>query len=49
MPDKTMSVPDSATLGLDGRSIGTGKPGPVTLRLTGLLAELTATTGTPVA
>ena len=34
---------------LDGRSIGTGKPGPVTLRLTGLLAELTATTGTPVA
>src|SRR6266542_2533076 len=34
---------------LDGRTIGTGKPGPVTLRLTGLLAELTATTGTPVA
>jgi branched-chain amino acid aminotransferase len=34
---------------LDGRTIGTGKPGPVTLRLTGLLAKLTATTGTPVA
>src|SRR5713226_2798305 len=34
---------------LDGRMIGTGKAGPVTLRLTGLLAELTASTGTPVA
>src|SRR6266571_2756476 len=33
-------------ISLDGRTIGTGKPGPVTLRLTDLLAELTATTGT---
>ena len=33
---------------LDGRTIGTGEPGPVTLTLTGLLAKLTATTGTPV-
>ncbi len=34
---------------LDGRQIGDGCPGPVTLRLTKLLAELTASTGTPVA
>jgi branched-chain amino acid aminotransferase len=34
---------------LDGRQIGDGTPGPVTLRLTRLLAELTAKTGTPVA
>jgi len=34
---------------LDGRRIGDGSPGPVTLRLTKLLAELTARTGTPVA
>jgi branched-chain amino acid aminotransferase len=33
---------------LDGRRIGDGAPGPVTLRLADLLAELTATTGTPV-
>jgi branched-chain amino acid aminotransferase len=33
---------------LDGRRIGDGSPGPVTLRLTKLLAELTASTGTPV-
>jgi branched-chain amino acid aminotransferase len=33
---------------LDGRRIGDGSPGPVTLRLTKLLAELTARTGTPV-
>jgi branched-chain amino acid aminotransferase len=33
---------------LDGRRIGDGSPGPVTLRLTKLLAELTAQTGTPV-
>jgi branched-chain amino acid aminotransferase len=33
---------------LDARQIGNGSPGPVTLRLTGLLAELTASTGTPV-
>jgi branched-chain amino acid aminotransferase len=34
---------------LDGRQVGTGAPGPVTLQLTKLLAELTATTGVPVA
>jgi branched-chain amino acid aminotransferase len=34
---------------LDGRRIGDGSPGPVTLRLTKLLAELTARSGTPVA
>jgi branched-chain amino acid aminotransferase len=34
---------------LDGRRIGDGCVGPVTLRLTNLLAELTAQTGTPVA
>jgi len=34
---------------LDGRQIGHGKPGPVTLQLTSLLAELTARTGTPIA
>jgi branched-chain amino acid aminotransferase len=34
---------------LDGRRIGDGRAGPVTLRLTKLLAELTAQTGTPVA
>jgi branched-chain amino acid aminotransferase len=33
---------------LDGRRIGDGSPGPVTLRLTKLLAELTASTGTRV-
>ncbi len=33
---------------IDGRVIGTGQPGPVTGRLTSLLAELAATTGTPV-
>ncbi len=36
-------------ISLDGRRIGEGSPGPVTLRLTKLLAELTASTGTPVA
>jgi branched-chain amino acid aminotransferase len=35
-------------LALDGRPIGDGKPGAVTAQLTGLFAELTATTGTPV-
>ncbi|HEX9032786.1 MAG TPA: aminotransferase class IV [Streptosporangiaceae bacterium] len=35
-------------LRIDGRVIGTGEPGPVTARLTGLLAELTAATGTVV-
>jgi branched-chain amino acid aminotransferase len=34
---------------LDGRPIGDGKPGPVTLQLTELLADLTAKTGTPIA
>ena len=33
---------------LDGRVIGTGGPGPVTGRLTGLFADLTARAGTPV-
>ncbi len=33
---------------IDGRVIGSGRPGPVTGRLTKLLADLTATTGTPV-
>jgi branched-chain amino acid aminotransferase len=35
-------------LALDGRVIAAGKPGPVTARLAGLFARLTATTGTPV-
>ena len=35
-------------IALDGRVIGPGTPGPVTLRLTDLLAGLTASTGTPV-
>lgn len=35
-------------ISLDGRPIGTGKPGPVTQRLAGLFAGLTASTGTPV-
>jgi branched-chain amino acid aminotransferase len=33
---------------VDGRTIGDGKPGPVTSHLTALFADLTATTGTPV-
>jgi branched-chain amino acid aminotransferase len=33
---------------VDGRVIGTGAPGPVTARLTSLLADLTSTTGTVV-
>ncbi len=33
---------------VDGRTIGDGKPGPVTGQLTALFADLTATTGTPV-
>jgi branched-chain amino acid aminotransferase len=36
-------------ISLDGRRVGDGSPGPVTLRLTKLLAELTASTGTPAA
>lgn len=35
-------------LAVDGRQIGDGNPGPVTLRLAGLFAELTASSGTPV-
>jgi branched-chain amino acid aminotransferase len=35
-------------LAVDGRPIGEGKPGPVTLQLTDLFAELTASSGTPV-
>ena len=34
---------------IDGRMIGDGRPGPLTGKLTGLLADLTASTGTPVA
>jgi len=34
---------------LDGRIIGDGTPGPVTGKLTGLLAAETARSGTPVA
>jgi len=36
-------------IAVDGRAIGDGKPGPVTMRLSALFADLTATTGTPVA
>jgi branched-chain amino acid aminotransferase len=36
-------------ISLDGRQVGDGSPGRVTIRLTKMLAELTATTGTPVA
>ena len=35
-------------LAVDGRTIGDGKPGPVTGQLTALFADLTATAGTPV-
>ena len=35
-------------LAVDGRPIGDGRPGPVTLRLSGLYAELTASSGTQV-
>jgi branched-chain amino acid aminotransferase len=35
-------------IALDGRTIGCGRPGPVTLRLTAALADLTARSGTPV-
>jgi branched-chain amino acid aminotransferase len=35
-------------LAVDGRPIGNGTPGPVTLRLTTMFAELTASSGTPV-
>jgi branched-chain amino acid aminotransferase len=35
-------------LAIDGRRIGDGKPGPVTLRIAALFAELTATSGTAV-
>ncbi len=36
-------------IAIDGRTIGGGSPGPVTGRLTGLFADLTARSGTPVA
>ena len=36
-------------LSVDGRTIGAGAPGPLTKRLTALYADLTASTGTPVA
>jgi branched-chain amino acid aminotransferase len=35
-------------ISIDGRMIGDGRPGSLTGKLTGLLADLTATTGTPV-
>jgi len=35
-------------LTIDGRQIGGGKAGPVTLRLTEMFAELTASSGTVV-
>ncbi len=35
-------------LTLDGRTIGSGEPGPVTARLSAAYADLTATSGTPV-
>jgi branched-chain amino acid aminotransferase len=35
-------------LAVDGRAIGDGKPGPVTMQLTELFAQLTASSGTPV-
>jgi branched-chain amino acid aminotransferase len=35
-------------ISLDGRRIGDGEPGPVTARLAKLLAESTASTGTPI-
>jgi branched-chain amino acid aminotransferase len=35
-------------IAIDGRTIGDGSPGPVTRRLTGLFADLTARSGTPV-
>jgi len=35
-------------IAVDGRTIGDGKPGPVTSHLITLFADLTATTGTPV-
>ena len=35
-------------IAIDGRTIGGGSPGPLTGRLTGLFADLTACSGTPV-
>jgi len=35
-------------IAIDGRTIGGGSPGSVTGRLTGLFADLTARSGTPV-
>jgi len=39
----------ASVIQIDGRVIGDGRPGPVTGRLTRLLAELTAKEGTPIA
>jgi branched-chain amino acid aminotransferase len=36
-------------ISVDGRAVGDGTAGPVTKRLTALFAELTATSGTPIA
>jgi branched-chain amino acid aminotransferase len=38
----------AAVVGLDGRRIGSGEPGPVTARLSALFADLTRRSGTPV-
>jgi len=38
----------TSVIAIDGRIIGDGTPGPVTGRLTGLFADLTARSGTPV-
>jgi len=37
-----------AVLAVDGRTVGSGQPGPVTAKLTALFAELTASSGTQV-
>jgi branched-chain amino acid aminotransferase len=37
-----------AVTSVDGRTIGLGKPGPMTLRLSGLFRELTDREGVPV-
>ena len=39
----------AAVTRLDGRTIGSGEPGPVTARLSELFRQLTAREGTPVA
>ena len=47
LPNGNLQVPQTA-IRQDGRVIGDGRPGPVTIKLSGLLAELAATTGTPI-